>query len=333
MGAFFVAAPRFNWLGMITLQELSEATRLTESALRARLGEHALVRVPGGRVCVPRLSVRDLLLSNQSDSFAPKVVTFVSLKGGVGKTTSAITFAVRSAQYGWNTCVMDLDAQASATLAFDAIPEVDAPLFCDLWGEPDGMTEAAVVPIQDGLSLLPSALENGMLDTALADPSDQLVAARGVAGALTRNGHELIVIDCPPSLGTATISAICAADIIVVPLVCDPYSVNAVQLTLKEIAAIQDNYRIPEPQVMLLVSRFDRRERIGSELLEELMASYPDKIVARPIPVSTEFNRALAERQTIFDHHRSSTAKREYDLFVRTLLGLHVGEGSPHKHG
>jgi len=318
---------------MITLQELSEATGLTEPALRAQLGEDAIVRVPGGRLCVPRASARDLLLSNQGDSFTPKVVTFVSLKGGVGKTTSAITSAVRAAQYGWNTCVMDLDAQASATLAFDAIPEPDAPLFCDLWGDPDDMVEAAVVPIQDGLSLLPSALENGMLDTALADPRDQLAAARGVADALTRTGQELVVIDCPPSLGTATISAICAADVIVVPLACDPYSVNAVTLTLQEIAAIHDNYRIAEPQVLLLVSRFDRRERVGSELLEELMASYPDKLVARPIPVSTEFNRALAERQTIFDHNRSSPAKREYDLFVRTLLGLHVGKGALHPHG
>ena len=68
----------------------------------------------------------------------------------------------------------------------------------------------------------------------------------------------------------------------------------AITLTLQEIAAI-DNYRIAEPQVLLLVSRFDRRERVGSELAE-LMASYPDKLVARPVQLA-QVQSALAERQ------------------------------------
>jgi chromosome partitioning protein len=308
---------------MLTLEEMGTLTGQTAKSAAGEIGLSSLSRSAGGRLCIPREAVRELLASRGCE-YLPQTVAFVSLKGGVGKTTAAVTTAVRAAQYGFNTCLLDLDPQASATLTFDQVPDSEAPLFCDLWSNPGEFVEPALVPIEPGLCLIPSALENALLDTALADPRVQVNAVQGVVDTLCNLGLDLVVIDCPPSLGTATVSAVCAANTVVIPLACDPYSQHAVALTLQEIEAIRHNFGLALPRQQLLVSRFDRRERIAREIFESLANDYPEILVGNPIPVSTEFNKALAERQTIFAHNRGSLAKREYDRFVRALLGLQV---------
>jgi chromosome partitioning protein len=306
---------------MLTLQELGTLTGLSQEQLVKSVGRETLARMPGGRLGVPPVTARQLL-TKRGYKFAPRTVAFVNLKGGVGKTTCAVTTAARSTQYGFKTCVVDLDPQASATLAFDRVPSADAPLFCDVWAAPDDLTEHALVPVLPNLALLPSALENGLLETALSDPQAQLIAVRGVCKALVQQGFDLVLVDCPPTLGTATISAVCAADVVVIPLGCDPYSLNALELTTQEIQAICRNYKMDEPQVLILVSRFDRREKAAREIFETLVDEHPEHLVREPIRVSTEFNKALATRQTIFANNRSSPVKLEYDHFVRRLLNI-----------
>lgn len=306
---------------MLSLDELSALCGLSRDVLSAKIGRESLSRFSNGRLGVSPSIVHEFLAST-GYSFAAHTVAFVNLKGGIGKTTSAVTCAARAAQYGFNTCLLDVDPQASATLAFDCVPSADAPLFYDLWQEPDGVLEHALVQVLPHMALLPSALENGLLETSLADPDLQRIAVRGVCAALEEMGYDLMLVDCPPSLGTATISAICAADTVVIPVACETYSLNALALTLGEIRAIRDNYRLQQPRLLILVSRFDRRERASRELLDQLILDYPDTIVREPIRVSTEFNKALAKRETVFANNRNTGAKRDYDHFVKVLLNL-----------
>lgn len=261
-------------------------------------------------------------LQKKGTSYDPRVVSFINLRGGIGKTTGAISLATRASQYGFNTCLLDLDSQASATMALDRVPEDDEPVFYDVWQHPEEMVLGSIRPVNDRLHILPSSLENGLLDAAMVNPKAQKNGVAGIVDVLIENETDLIVIDGPPSLGAAVISSICASDRIVIPVGNDPFSIKGLEITLQEIESICDTFQVELPEISVLYSRYDRREKMTKTTLDYLKKNYPDKLVKKPIRTSTEFSKALAERRSVFGVQRNSTARKDYDEFTRNLLQI-----------
>lgn len=268
---------------------------------------------------IPRDALR-ALLSDAGWSYEFKTVAHINLRGGIGKTTASITLAARAAQYGYQTCTLDLDPQGSASLAFNVIPEDNDHIFYDLWNKPGSELINALYEVQPSLYLLPSSLENSLLDSAMSNPKSQKTAVREACNALKDDGFDLVVIDCPPSLGAAVISTICAADIIVIPVWSDPFSLKGLELTLGEIEAICDAFSLPMPVIKILYSRYDRREKISQQSLEFLRERFAKYALPDAIRTSSEFSKALARNETVFDSRRKSTAAEDYDRYIRTVL-------------
>ncbi|MCG8456262.1 MAG: ParA family protein, partial [Holophagales bacterium] len=262
------------------------------------------------------------ILGGEGARYDFQVIACSNLRGGIGKTTCAVSLASRAAQYGFRTCLLDLDAQGSASLAFDRSPEDGEPVFYDIWQKPAEMTASALRRISEFLHILPSSLENGLLDVSLVNPAAQKNAVRHVCAQLKEEGFDLVVVDCPPSLGAAVISTICAAHLVVVPLWNDTFSFKGLQLTLEEIDSICETFNMEPPEIRLLYTRHDKREKLSARALEELHTTYADIFVPEVIPTSTEFSRALARRRTIFATRRNTPARRAYDGFVRRILAL-----------
>lgn len=262
------------------------------------------------------------VLADLGHPYHPRVLAFVNLKGGVGKTTSAIHLAARAAQYGYRVCLLDLDSQASASVAFDQTPADDDPIFLDLWQKPHQMLPACLRQVAPGLSLLPSALENALLETALANPAAQKRAVADVCQVLLDAGFDLLICDCPPSLGAAVISSICAADTLVTPLGDDAFSFRGLELTLAEARSIRDTFGLPMPRVRLLLTRLDARLKSSGQAWRRLQKQYPDLLAPTPVRTSSEFAKALERRRTVFAGGRQTTAWQDYDAVTRFLLGL-----------
>lgn len=231
-------------------------------------------------------------------------------------------FAVRAAQWGLDVCVVDLDPQASATLALAGEPEDGTPVFLDVWADPATTLPGALRRIADGLSLLPSALDNTLLDGQLAHPAQQKRAVRDVCARLAALGHELILIDCPPALGTAVISTLCAARQALIPVCADAFAQKGLRLTLDEMAAIGDTFGLPQPRPRVLFNRHDRRERIHGEALAALRAQYPQALMQGVLRTSSQYARALAARRSVFADPRQSVAVVDLDAALRELLDL-----------
>lgn len=309
----------------LTVGELSRLTGEPLETIQEELRAVGLERVTHNSLAPPA-AVHELFAQRGID-YSFRVLAIVNLRGGIGKTTAATTIASRAAQYGFRTCILDLDAQASASLAFDKVPDEDEPIFYDVWQKPAEMVLPSLKKIDDFLHILPSALENGLLDVSLLNPASQKNAVRGVCGELENQGFDLVVIDCPPSLGAAVISTICAAQILVVPLWSDTFSFKGLDLTRQEVASICETFNCEAPVIRLLYSRHDRREKLSAIALERLRSEYSDEFLPTVIPTSTELSKALAKRETIFASRRSSPARVAYDELVRTLLGLELAIG------
>lgn len=255
-------------------------------------------------------------------SYPHKRVAFINLKGGVGKTTSAISLATRAAQYGFKTCLLDLDSQASATLAFDVEPAADDPIFYDVWQNPAEMLPGSLLQVQDNLFLLASALENALLETSLVNPTAQKNAMATVCNTLEQHGFDCCIIDCPPSLGTAVISSICASRTIVVPLGSDAFSFRGLDLTIKEIDAICSTFGLERPAIQPLLTRMDKRYKQTEIAWQRLQEQYASLATPLAVRTSSELAKALENRQTVFASTHKSNAREDYDAFARSVLGL-----------
>ncbi|MCG8634691.1 MAG: ParA family protein [Desulfobacterales bacterium] len=306
---------------MLTVEELSRLNGWRPKEVMAALDETELVRRSHIQTAVRPGMVKKFLQENGMD-YTPRVVAHINLKGGTGKTTSAISTASRAAQYGFRTCIIDMDSQASASFAFGMVPEDEDPIFCDVWQNPADMVMGAVREISEYLYILPSSLDNGLLDMQLINPAAQKNAVNGVCEELIRNGFHLIVLDCPPSLGTAIISTICASDTIVIPLGHDAFSKKGLELTIEEVHSICDTFNLDLPGIRLLFTKFDRRIKMARESFDRLFARYPETMIPFPIRTSSEFSKTLEKNETIFASTRKNSAREDYDAYVRTLLGL-----------
>ena len=263
-------------------------------------------------------------LSETGIDYSFKVVVFANMKGGVGKTTSAVSVATRAVQYGFRTCILDMDSQGSASFSFNMMPADDDPIFSDIWKNPDEMVMSALKKIDENLYLMPSSLDNGLLDLNLINPASQKNAVAQVCQTLKDNNFDLVIVDCPPSLGTAVISSVCAADIIVIPVCSDAFSIKGLQLVLSETESICSTFNLDIPKIEILYTKFDKRTGLSDEVLQDLRSWYPEFLFSSPIRTSTEFAKALGRKETIFASPRKSNGKEDYDHFVKHLLQLKV---------
>lgn len=306
---------------LLTVAELAKAIKKHHDEVIKHFSENDFIEI-NGRISGLHPDAVKSFLKERGVDFSFSVLACINLRGGIGKTTATVSLATRAAQYGFNVCIIDLDPQGSASLTFDAMPKDDEPIFYDVWQKPEEMLPAALKPIQTNLSVLPSSLENALLDSSLMNPANQKKAVQKVCNRLQNTGFDLVLIDCPPSLGAATISSICAADTILIPIGSDAFSIKGLELTLSEIDSITDAFGIDTPQIRILFSKYDRREKISAETIDLLQTQYKQEYLPVPIRTSTDFSKALQKHQTVFASTLKSNAKDDYDLVARDILNI-----------
>ena len=309
---------------LLTSRELAAKCGISTGELEKHFQPNELVRLNAATNGVTPQGVRRFL-TEEGVSYEFRVIAHTTMRGGIGKTTGTISTAVRAAQYGFKTCVLDLDPQGSSSLALGAVPEDDDPIFYDIWQRPEELLAGALVELSSHLSILPSSLENALLDASLLNPGSQKKAVKAVCEQLRILGFDTVIVDCPPSLGIAVISAICAAQTIVVPVGSDAFSLKGLDLTLGEITSICDTFGLPHPAVRILYTRYDQRETVSRTALAKVRERHPNLPLA-VIRTSSEFSKALAAGETIFSRYAKNSAREDYDRYVSGLLGIGLEE-------
>ncbi|MDK2126141.1 ParA family protein [Parachitinimonas caeni] len=309
----------------LLLRDLAALTGQDLAALKAQTQEDERVNLGGGRIGLTPACLRRLR-PHLGWPAAPAVVAHMNLKGGVGKTTLTVNAATRAAQFGYRCCVLDLDPQASSTLALQGDIADEQAVFVDIWQSPEQL-DTALITLDDGLALLPSSLDNSLLDVALSHPKQQRTAVRQVTTQLAALGYELVFIDCPPALGAAVISSFCAASQVVIPVGADAYSLKGMRLTLGEMQAIAEAFNMPAATARVVFNRFDRRERLHLSALASLQQMSSISLLASVLRTSSQYAQALAAGVSVFADSRQSVAASDVDAYVRELLQLDSAEG------
>jgi len=255
-----------------------------------------------------------------------QVLAIVNQKGGVAKTTTAVTLAAALVEYGKSTLLVDLDAQACATFSLGIDPEdLNASQSIALLlddADPEEHARAirqAIQRTEDGVHLLPSVMAVASADLSLAvRPGRERILARALASV--RSDYDFIVIDCSPSLGLMTINALVAADEVIVPLKCETLSHRGLGQLMETIDEVR-RWSNPELTVAGIVpTMFDGRTAHAQAVLADLGPRY-GVVVFDSIPRSIRFAEAPAVGRTILSTSPRSAGASAYRALAQAVLG------------
>ena len=251
------------------------------------------------------------------------VVAILSQKGGVGKTTVCLGLAEAARLRGWRTLVVDLDPQANATdvlLAGDPELTVNDVL---VDGRP-GIAADAVVASSwgPGLDVLPSeqALEHRNRD-ARPGSAGRL---RTALGAL-REQYDVVLIDCPPSIGELTVTALTAADRAVTVTEPGFFALRGAEQALQATMVVRDATNLGLRSGGIIINRYRRNVREHHQRVQELGEAYPSLILRPVLPERSAI--AVAHGAGIPVQRMSSRAAKEiaadFDELIPSIAGLH----------
>jgi chromosome partitioning protein len=254
-------------------------------------------------------------------TFTPPIIPFQIVKGGTGKTSLVFSLAVRASLYGARVLCIDLDQQGNLTQAFCANPE-SMPCMIDVIQDNLPITQA-ITNILPGVDLLPSRIENAVLDNTLMLkrlPLDRVYKDRIEP---LRKKYDLIFIDCPPSLGQSVAAVALAADLVISPVTPEKFSISGLEVTTNELHSLEESYKCKIP-IKVVINKYDNRTILSHEVLGTLMKhqKYGELLCKSYVRISQEFPNSIAKKQTIFDSLSMTTAKEDLDLLTQELLGI-----------
>jgi chromosome partitioning protein len=254
-----------------------------------------------------------------------RVIAIANQKGGVAKTTTAVTLAAALVECGKSTLIIDLDAQACATFSLGIDPEdlgnresiaiVLAGADADLHVE---AMRSAIRLTDDGVHLIPATMDLASADVELAQRSQRERTLAQAVKAL-RSDFDFILIDCSPSLGLMTINALVAADEVLVPLKCETLSHRGLGQLMETIDDVR-RWANPELTVAGLVpTLFDGRTAHAQAVLADLQPRYQVPVF-EPIPRSIRFAEAPAVGRSVLATSPRSAGARAYRQLAQALL-------------
>ena len=250
---------------------------------------------------------------------ARELIALVNQKGGVGKTTTAVSLAAALGRKGDRVLLIDLDAQANATSAV-GVAEVSGPSIYEAL-----MLEAeaadCVVPLADErFDLLPATRELSGAEVELAPAMAREQRLKTLCAPLA-DRYDWIFIDCPPSLGVLTVNALTAATSVVIPVQCEYLPMEGLARLMETLALVRRNLNPALRTLGVALTMLDGRTRLAREVAADVMAHFPTQTFATVIPRAVSIAEAPSYGQSIFRYRPGSRAAAAYRKLANELTG------------
>ncbi len=234
-----------------------------------------------------------------------KVIAAYNIKGGVGKTATAVNIAYLAASEGYRVLLWDLDPQAAASFLFRVRPKVKGGGKALIRGK--RLVDDAIKATDfENLDLLPADFTYRNLDLHLDGERKSATRLRGLLAPL-RHEYDLVVLDCPPSISLLSENVLHAADLLLVPLIPTTLSVR----TLDQLTGFIADFDGRRPKILAFFSMLDRRKRLHREIAENLPTQRND-VADTAIPSLSAIEQMSVQRTPVASAAPRSRAALSY---------------------
>ncbi len=261
-----------------------------------------------------------------------RVVAISNQKGGVGKTTSALLLASALQHRGARVLLIDSDPQASATKVL-GIDTSSAPSFADAMLSPaDFVLSDVIVSCDWGFDVAPSEIVLAQKDS-LREVAQEFTLRKLLDDVRVTGAYDIVLIDCPPSLGALTVNALTAADDVLIVTEPGLLALQGLSDLLDTIALVREHYNAELRIANVLVNQLERT-RVAGDRLAEARAFFDDGLVFElPIPRFVVVKEAIEDGADLYalatsgrSAHRPR-AQRVLEIFE--TLAERISDGSP----
>jgi chromosome partitioning protein len=267
--------------------------------------------LPDGPILDPDMLPNDGAARAANPLALPEVIAIANQKGGVGKTTTAVNLGAALAEAGYRLLVVDLDPQGNATTGLGLNPrDVSGSIYDVILND---------LPLEDCVE--PTSLKNLFVAPAtidLAGAEIELVAQMSRELRLrraidsVRDQYDLVLIDCPPSLGLLTVNGLAAADDVIVPIQCEYYALEGLGQLLRNVALVHANLN-PSLEVRgIVLTMYDARTKLADQVEAEVREYFGPRVYRTVVPRTVRLSEAPSFGQPIIVFDSTSRGARAY---------------------
>lgn len=227
----------------------------------------------------------------------PTVIAVCHKKGGVAKTTTVSALGAALAEQGHSTLLIDLDPSANLTAGLGISPRQVKKSAADILLGNAKLTTLNHTTDTPGLDIIPAGPDMAAASQVLSvRPQHENILRRSISQQ--NLPHEFIIIDCPPAMASLTTAALTAADLAIIPTQCEYFAIQAINTIFRYIRQVRHEHN-PNLSYKLLVTMFDRRGKLHSQLYEKLKAHYTDAIFETVIGFDSKLRASQIAGQPI----------------------------------
>ena len=241
-----------------------------------------------------------------------KIIAVANQKGGVGKTTTVVNLCSCLAERGLRVLLLDVDPQGNATSGCGITKKALESSSYDLIIGQKQLKDVIIKTRYKNLSIVPSTMDLAGAELELAEMPQR---AQRLKQALNKEGlssYDIIMIDCPPSLGLITINALTAADSVLIPIQCEFYALEGLSQLMNSIRQVKRIYNNALEIEGVLVTMFDGRLNLTTQVLAEVKKYFPDKTFKTVIPRNVRISEAPSYGKPINYYDRGARGSVAY---------------------
>lgn len=247
-----------------------------------------------------------------------RVVAVINQKGGVGKTTTVVNLASYIARQGKRVVVVDADPQGNATsgLGLDK-QHLSATLYDALFDKisVDKVMQPTVV---EDVFILPTNANLAGAEVEMANEIGREMLLKKVVSQLSA---DIVLIDCPPSLGLLTVNALTSATDLLIPVQSEYYALEGISQLLQVMQRVQASLN-PDLKILgVLMTMFDSRTSLSGQVEEEVKKHFGNLLFKTVVPRNVRLAEAPSHGKPISDYDKWSKGARAYKALAKEVLG------------
>lgn len=248
-----------------------------------------------------------------------KIVAITNQKGGVGKTTTAVNLTAALGALGKKVLLIDIDPQGNATSGYGVNRRNIAGSSYDLIAGKKKFNDIVVKTLYNNVSIIPSHIDLAGAEIELVSMEQREYRLRDAITPLKKQ-FDIILLDCPPSLGLLTLNGLNSADTILIPIQCEFYALEGLSQLMSTVRQVKRLYNQRLEIEGVLITMYDSRINLTAQVVEEVKKFFPKKVYNTVIPRNVRVSEAPSYGKPIKYYDAGSKGADAYDRLAKEFL-------------
>jgi chromosome partitioning protein len=248
-------------------------------------------------------------------------IAVANQKGGVGKTTTAINLATALAAIGWKVLLVDLDPQGNASTGLGVGQSMRTHSSYDVLLGDVGIDEAVVATRVPRLDLLPATVDLSGAEVEMVALADRTHRLEQAFAEVPKGRWDIVMMDCPPSLGLLTVNALVAARHLLVPLQCEFFALEGLSQLLQTVERVRVAFSPSLSILGVALTMFDRRNNLSQAVAEDVRACLGSAVFDTVVPRNVRLSEAPSHGLPALIYDLKCPGSEAYVRLAKEMIG------------